>query len=264
MKRYFDLDYLYELIETSLFFLPSLPERIEWLTIPDMWGRVTDISGVFPNLVGAARLSDEQAFDTVWQVRDFFASQGKEFGWMVGPFTRPSWLPNLLFEAGMEYFMNVAGMVLTDLEAPIPVNPAVQIREAVPDDLPFAAEVIQRTLSESVDAAWLTAEALFFGDPEIQRCNYVAALGESGEQVGFSSLLMTPEEPVAVLYIAGTLGEHRGKGVYSSMVARRLQDARRWGAQLALIQAVRDTSAPIVSRYGFEEVCGLDWFVWKG
>jgi predicted GNAT family acetyltransferase len=58
--------------------------------------------------------------------------------------------------------------------------------------------------------------------------------------------------------------EHRGRGIYSALVAKRLADARADGRSAAVIQAVRSTSAPICAKLGFREVCALEFYAWEG
>lgn len=47
------------------------------------------------------------------------------------------------------------------------------------------------------------------------------------------------------------LPAYRGRGAYRALVARRLVDARPTSADFALVKAVDDTSAPILTRLGF-------------
>jgi hypothetical protein len=59
------------------------------------------------------------------------------------------------------------------------------------------------------------------------------------------------------------MAEHRGKGVFTSLVARRLADGRASGDRAAAIQAMRATSAPICARLGFRELCPLELWSWS-
>jgi GNAT superfamily N-acetyltransferase len=58
-------------------------------------------------------------------------------------------------------------------------------------------------------------------------------------------------------YLIGgvVLPEFRGKGVYRALVAARLRDAAARGLSLATSHAMADTSAPLLLRMGFVEVC---------
>ena len=73
-----------------------------------------------------------------------------------------------------------------------------------------------------------------------------------------------PTEVNRLLGGAATLEEHRGKGLYTALVARRLADARADGRTAAIIQADRRTSAPIAAKLGFQELCGLEFFASSG
>jgi hypothetical protein len=67
---------------------------------------------------------------------------------------------------------------------------------------------------------------------------------------------------IVVLQGAGTLPEYRGQRIYSTMVARRLEDVRARGVEAAVIQANRATSAPIAAKLGFQEICPLEIYAW--
>ena len=67
----------------------------------------------------------------------------------------------------------------------------------------------------------------------------------------------------AVAQSAATLPESRGHGVYSALVKRRLDDAHADGLEAAVIQADRDTSAPICAKLGFAELCSMEVYAWS-
>ena len=67
---------------------------------------------------------------------------------------------------------------------------------------------------------------------------------------------------LVVMQGAATLGEHRGHGIYTAMVAARVADARALGKEAAVLQGDRKTSAPICVKLGFAEVCSVDLYVW--
>lgn len=57
--------------------------------------------------------------------------------------------------------------------------------------------------------------------------------------------------PVARLWGACTLPEHRGEGAYRATVINRLTESARHGATLALAKGIANTSAPILTKIGF-------------
>ena len=254
-------DALIHAIETSFFLVPELPGRIEHLRIGGLQGRITPTSHPLANLVGAATLDAATADDTIRQVRDRFASEQKAFGWVVGPSSTPGDLRDRLSAAGLSRVDEMVGMALTDLSVPIRANLAVCIREAAGDDLLQASAMMGRAYGLPADVARLFVEALLLGRGQLRSRTYLASLGE-GEPVAFGSLISLPNQPIVLLGGAATMAAHRGQGIYTSLVARRLADARADGAEAAIIQAVRSTSAPICRKLGFTELCGLELFAW--
>ena len=86
--------------------------------------------------------------------------------------------------------------------------------------------------------------------------------GACDTPVAWSYLVYVPRTPIVLLGGAATLSEVRGHGLYSALVKQRLDDARADGREAAVIQADRDTSAPICAKLGFRELCSLEVFGW--
>ena len=78
--------------------------------------------------------------------------------------------------------------------------------------------------------------------------HYLARL--DGQPVAFSQLIL--DGGVAYLGGAATLPEFRGQHVYSTLVRRRLEEARARGYHLVVINA-GPLSRPVVARCGFKE-----------
>ena len=83
-----------------------------------------------------------------------------------------------------------------------------------------------------------------------------------GGVTGVAPALYVPQQPIVALRLAATLKAYRGQGIYRSLIARRLADAHADGAKVAIMQAVRNTSAPICAKLGFRELCNLDVYEW--
>jgi N-acetylglutamate synthase-like GNAT family acetyltransferase len=79
--------------------------------------------------------------------------------------------------------------------------------------------------------------------------------------VATAGMLYMPDLPIALLLSSATLPDFRGYGIYTSLMARRLSDARQDGMEAAIIQAVRATSAPICRKLGFVEVMPMELYV---
>ncbi len=75
--------------------------------------------------------------------------------------------------------------------------------------------------------------------------------------MAYADLVFVPGTSIALFGGAATLPAHRGRGAYTALVAARLEEAARAGAEAAIIQANRATSAPIAAKLGFEEIASF-------
>jgi GNAT superfamily N-acetyltransferase len=255
-------DDLLDAIESGFSLMPEVPGKLERLTIPGIRGRVTPFSHPFANMVSAATLSPDNADATIRQAIDFFARQNKVFSWVIGPRTTPADLGARLRAAGLAKLEEMAGMSLTDLNTPIQSNPAVRIREMTTDDVDAASRMHARAFPIPQEFARLFTEVLFLVRDRLKTRLYLAFLGGIDEPVASATAVFLPNQPIIRLGGATTVPEHRGKGIYSSLVARRLADAREDGVEAAVIEAIRTTSAPVCRKLGFTEICGLELYAW--
>jgi GNAT superfamily N-acetyltransferase len=255
-------DVLLDAIESGFSLMPEVPGKLEKLTIPGIRGRVTPFSHPFANMVSAATLTSDNADATIRQAIDFFARQNKVFSWVIGPRTTPADLGTRLRAAGLAKLEEMAGMSLTDLNTPIQSNPAVRIREMTADDTDAASRTHSHAFPIPQEFARLFIEVLFLVRDRLKTRLYLAFLDGIDEPVASATTVFLPNQPIIRLGGATTVPEHRGKGIYSSLVARRLADARDDGAEAAVIEAIRTTSAPVCRKLGFTEICGLELYAW--
>lgn len=197
---------------------------------------------------------------TIREVISWFSRRRREFTWMVIPRRTPE-LGARLEAAGCGPGEDLIGMVTTDFGLPIPVNPEIAIREAHRDELPRLSRWVARELGWSDSVAGLLLEILTAIAPGFDRRVYLASLG--GEPVGFGHLFRLAGDPVAWLRFTATRAEARRRGVYRSLVAQRLADARADGAAAVAVHATPGTSAPICARLGFRELCRLSFYEWR-
>lgn len=228
-----------------------------------MQGRVSVCSDIFANLVGAAALDGSSAEPAVHQVHSLFTSQSKEYCWQVGLISTPADLRLHLEHTGLEVWIELAGMALTDLVAPIRSNPAVQVRRAEASDLEIASLLLAPALHVTPCAARIVTEALLLASSPLRRSVFLAYLPGVEEPIGYGSTIYLPGQPIALLFCAAVLEAYRGQGVYTSLVKARIDEARQAGVQTVVIQAVRDSSAPICQKLGFVELGGLEWWGWS-
>jgi hypothetical protein len=249
-------------IETGLFALPEVPGKLIHLNIPGIQGRITAASNLFANLAGANGLTPDIAEESIRRVHEQYRKAQKAYGWIVGP-SSPPYLADFLLRDGMvrEKELELAGMALTDMEMPVTASPDVSIRQIGRADLDLASRVLAPALDIPLDAARITNEAEMLCQESGGGRMYLAFLGEA--PAAFASSIYLAESSIVVLFCAATLEAYSGRGIYRSLIARRLADARQDGMRSAVVQAVRTSSAPICARLGFFEMANLDWYAWK-
>jgi hypothetical protein len=253
---------LVDAVERTMFVYPEVAGFLTDLRIPGVVGRESPVSHPVANLVGCAVLDDAHADATIHAVRDRFAAASKAFGWVTSPSSRPRDLPQRLLDAGLVKADELAGMVLTDLAAPIRANPEVEVRPASVAEQRQAIPVTATAYGLPLDVAEWFAEALIGAPAPLRYEMYHAFLPGHEGPVAFGNLVFVPGTSIVLLGGAATVSDLRGRGIYTSLVARRLADALAAGADVAVIQAVRGTSAPVCAKLGFKEVLPLDFYAW--
>jgi len=247
---------LVEAIESTLFIFPSVPGLSQDLGIPGLRGRITKVSHPLANLCGDARFSEREADGMIEKVRQRYGDL--TFGWLTGPSTRPGDLPSRLEAAGLQHADSIAGMALTDLALPIEVDLKTQVREVTWAEAIANSEMMARAYGLPIEMMRLFNEIAASSADRVKARPYVASIDD--EIVAWAWLVYLPDSPTVLLGGAATLEEHRGHGLYTALVARRLADARADGRTAAIIQGDRKTSAPICAKLGFREICGLEIF----
>jgi len=251
-------------IESSLQVYPPVSGLSEDLGVKGVRGRVTDLSHPLANLVGMADIAPENVGATLKMVRSRYSGGRKAYGWVTGPLTRPHDLGERLVGAGLAKADEMAGMALTDLDVQIRADPTIDVREATLHEAQSASEMMARAYGIPEEVARFFNVLLAMSESKVNNRGYFAYVDGGAQPVGWSYLVFLPDSPIVLLGGAATLPEHRGRGIYSALVAKRLADARAEGRRAAVIQAVRSTSAPIAAKLGFREVCGLEFFAWEG
>jgi len=251
---------LIAIIERSFFMMPMVPNRMMATDLPGVTGRYCGIPHPFANTVGLSTLSEDEVEAAIAATVSFFAERNLAFSWITGPISLPESLPAKLTAAGLVPGVEMAGLVLRDITALFPHDPAVRVREVGPEASADIAQVASLGFGFPKALGEIIVEAYNMpGKARIR--NYLAYAPGSETPGSFASTMYIPDTSVVLLAGAATLPEARGQGLYSALVARRLQDAVADGKTTAIIQAVRTTSAPILMKRGFEEVCGLTMWI---
>lgn len=185
---------------------------------------------------------------------------GRRCLWIVGPDTRPGDLGDRLTTRGFARVREWAGLALTDLRAAAADSPAgVTVEPLSWANAAAYAAALARPDDERHRAYLLACAHRYLGIPERKIEILVARL--DGAAAGYA-VLWAAAGGVAMLADALTVPAFRRRGVYRALVARRLALARAAGCTAVVTYARTDTSAPILARRGFRELCRVAGYLW--
>lgn len=240
-------------------------EGLMWpLHIEGVKARRMAVPDPMANFVGLAHFTDETVDEGIERVQDTFAREGVPFSWLVGPTSEPRTLAERLSAHGFQLSeaTRYVGMVLEPMEG-LPDPPSdVTVRTVPIGESPALYEFAARAFGPPMtpELASLAFRIMGAAAPE-ETTVYVAHLPGTPDPVGFGIGYFDRDGDVLWLGGAATVPEHRGRGIYSALVARRVADARARGYRAAIIHAMKDTSAPICAKQGFRPVCDIDVYL---
>ncbi|PSR20469.1 MAG: hypothetical protein C7B45_14720 [Sulfobacillus acidophilus] len=235
--------------------------NVVWsLPIVGVRARVSRYQSLLLNVVGLAELTATEADAVIAEVIDKYRAAGKIFGWLVGPTSRPADLGERLLAAGLVRVddESMLGMVLYDLNRQISINPRIHVQEVSLIEWKRKASMIAQSYGFGMTPEVAQSMVDFYESLGQRAHAYFAYDSQQMNPIAFAGMVYDDSGSVVLLGGAATAQQYRGQGIYASMVAQRLSDARRAGAQVAIVQAVKGTSAPICARLGFEAVCEIN------
>lgn len=219
-------------------------------------GRICVLQGRIWASISAPRFEEDELGDVIDHVQGLVGPD-KDRVWWISDAARPANLADLLRARGFtetrEGAHELRALVLTSAPAEIPTG--IEVRRVTTFEDFVAAREVQWDGFDSPEERRAT-----------QRRNLRADFAESiagGVPVTFLALLdgkpaataMAVPSPRGVFLIAGTTAAWaRGNGLYRGLVRARWDYAVERGTPALVVQAVVDTSFPILQRLGFETV----------
>jgi len=218
---------------------------------------------IFPHLIRAApkeahgegfviytKLDEESADAAIREQIAYFKEIGADFEWKLFDYDSPPDLKERLAAHGFEIGEPESLMILP-LDA-APPSLLAPVREDV-RRLVDLAEL--ETIRSIEDEVWQTDHEsliqylrLMMTESPERMSFYAAYAGE--RPVSCAWIHFSPTGQFASLWGGSTLAEYRGRGLYTALLAVRVQEAIRRGRHFLTIDA-SPMSRPIVERFGF-------------
>lgn len=193
----------------------------------------------------------------------FFKTRNVDFGWTIGPSTRPTNLASILEKYGFVYSASKMGLAidLQTVNEHVMVNTDLIITEI--EDLE-TLKILRSIEISGFGASEMAAQNYYdsylrngFGNG-LPWHHYIGWLHE--EPVAIASLLF--HAGVAGIYGVATIPDARRQGVGATMTFHTLHEARRHGYTVAMLSPT-EMSIAIYRRIGFQEYCKLHLYGWS-
>jgi GNAT superfamily N-acetyltransferase/ketosteroid isomerase-like protein len=245
----------------------------EWIPPNAGWRQSMSIGyggmgGAHPggNEVGGAAWTPEEADGKIEELLAYHRDRNLGFHWEVSTFDMPPDLGERLERHGFVragYTSIMARVGLDSLED-IPVNPNVEIElvdGSSDDSIQAAIQVVATSFSippAQMDQ-WRPGWYERIKDPKVREEELFFLARLAGKPIGTGRVNF--KAGTGHLTSGATLPEYRGKHVYSTMLRRRLEQARTRGYHIVTIDA-GPMSRRVVERYGFKEYGGMCIYGW--
>lgn len=215
------------------------------------------------NAILFASLDGVAIDDAIARQIAFFAGDGRSFEWKHFSHDEPADLPQRLTAAGFRAGDRETFVALDLARAAAQPEPnGIEVRRLEdPSAFGIIAAVNEAVYGDAAHAAWLERVIADEKRSDPDSLSVYAAFAE--------------ETPVAVgwmrhrrgaafgsLWGGSTLAPHRGRGIYSALVAARAEEARQRGCRWLTVDC-SPMSLPILERRGFERLAVITPFIWS-
>lgn len=215
------------------------------------------------NYIGFHRLDETNAEAAIQEQIAYFQPMGQPFGWDVYGHDAPQDMRERLIAHGYQLEDEPGTVMVLDLQ---PAPPALLE--------PVTADVRRIETQEQIEDIIQVEEAVWGGSFGWMR----QRMGDHLKIPGYLSIYAAyvddqpvcsgwtyfhPDSDFAGLFGGSTLPEFRRRGLYSAVLAKRVQEAAARGRQFMSIDA-SSMSRPIVAKHGFQFLTESYFYVWKG
>lgn len=214
------------------------------------------------NFVAFTFANELQLHDVIHQELDYFISMNQPFTWKVYDHDLlPSLKEKLLGHNFVEDDEPAAVMVLDLKSAPAHLLEPVQAdirRITTQDRLKDVIHVLDTVYGN--DNSWVYNRLGMHLKTPGYLSVYVAYVQDQPASVAWTYF---PQGHFATLFAGSTIAAYRRQGLYTSLLATRLQEIRKRGYPFAAVEA-GSMSKPIVAKHGFQHLTTVWDYEWKG
>lgn len=207
-------------------------------------------------------LTPESADRVIASEIAYFEGLGQDFEWKTYDHDPPADLKDRLTAFGFEGEEPEALLIL-DLEAP----PEELLRPVIQDVRRITDSAELDAIGPIQEQVWGESDPSFIATlkDELQHAPasvsiYIAYVDDL--PVAHARITFHEGSPFAGLWGGSTLKEHRGRGIYTALLAARVQEARSRGVRFLTIDA-SPMSRPIVEKRGFQFLTMTQPFKWR-
>lgn len=214
------------------------------------------------NFVSFTFANELQLHDVIHQELDYFIPMNQPFTWKVYDHDLlPSLKENLLGHNFVEDDEPAAVMVLDLKRAPARLLQPVQAdirRITTQDGLKDVIHVLDTVYAN--DNSWVHNRLGMHLKTPGYLSVYAAYVQDQPASVAWTYF---PQGHFATLFAGSTIAAYRRQGLYTSLLATRLQEIRKRGYPFAAVEA-GSMSKPIVAKHGFQHLTTVWDYEWKG
>lgn len=211
--------------------------------------------------IAFTRLDRDTADHAIREQMEYFGALGLKLGWKLYEHDLPQDLSARLLAHGFTADEPESIMALDLSEAPAGLlEPVVADIRRIEDPrgLHYVQEIEEAVWGEDHSGLVAFLRETLVDTPE--KISIYCAFVD-GQPASVAWLFIEEARPFASLWGGSTLPQYRQRGLYTALLAVRLQEALRRGARFLTVDA-SPMSRPIVQRYGFRQIttaCDYDW-----
>lgn len=178
------------------------------------------------------------------------------FRWEVGPNCQSSDLGHELISAGFQFTSEAIGMVAKPSQIHLETNPEISV-EIVKNEAQVEKWV------KTFLSGWALPSDIYEAEKDIVSRNIRAHTENSfyflayfqGKPAGAAEVHLFHQ--VGYFQSGCVTEEFRGRGVYKALMKSRIDFLRKSNLPIAVIQGIKDSTAPICRKLGFEAICTM-------